>query len=62
MLSLSTAAGFSQSISDGCWSWATFPPDGRTRASGAASARAMAAAEIVHDICQAWTRGAAVAA
>ncbi len=62
MLSLSTAAGFSLSFSDGCWSWATFTPDGRTRASGAAGTRAMAAAEIVHDICQACTRGAAFGA
>lgn len=61
MPSLSTAAGFSLSFSDGCWTWATFTPDGRTRASGVAGTRAMAAAEIVYDICKACTRGAAVA-
>ncbi|WP_310541639.1 hypothetical protein [Phenylobacterium sp.] len=62
MLSLSTAAGFCLSFSDGRWVWATFTPDGRTRASGAAGTRAMAAAAIVHDICQACTRVGAVAA
>jgi hypothetical protein len=61
MSDLSTSRRFSILPAGDAWRWATFSLSGEPRSSGLAATRAIAAAFVIRDICQAQagTQGAA---